>query len=82
GMIPLGMVIVVLQGVATGLGWRIDPAAPWTANLLAGGLMLGINMLVTLGVVWLMSRSREPITGRQDNLPDVVVPPAEARLAR
>ncbi|MBW7904046.1 MAG: NADH-quinone oxidoreductase subunit NuoH [Phycisphaerae bacterium] len=82
GMIPLGMVIVVVQGIATGLGWRIDPAAPWTANLLAGGLMLGINILITLGVLWLMSRSRAPVTGRQDNLPDVIVPPAEARLAR
>ncbi len=82
GMIPLGMVVLVVQGLATAFGWRIDPRAGWGANLLAALVMLGLNLAILAAVLVLLARSRSPVTGRQENLPPVEVVPAGGAVLR
>lgn len=81
-MIPLGMALVVVQAVATALGWRIHPHAPWAANLTNAALMFALNVLVGAAAVWIAARRAAPVTGRQENLPRVAVVPSEKRAAR
>jgi NADH-quinone oxidoreductase subunit H len=61
GMIPLGMAVVAGTGVLVAFGWqRSVPAS------------LALNVIILAGALWL-STSRKPVTGRQENMPDVEV---------
>jgi len=63
-MIPLGMALVVAAAVVTACGWQRNLAA----NLVA-------NALVLIGLLLTAAWSREPITGRQPDLPEIRVKP-------
>jgi hypothetical protein len=74
-LIPIGMGLVVVQGVLVALGVRIDPAASFGGKIgvvvihwIANAVVLGLSL-------WFAARSREPVTGRQDNLPEIDVRP-------
>lgn len=64
GLIPLGIVMVIVTGVLVYFGLE--------RNLLASLLA---NAVVLAGVLWMMARSRQPVTGRQDDLPAIRVEP-------
>jgi NADH-quinone oxidoreductase subunit H len=64
GMIPMGMGLVVATGVLTALGWQ-DKFLP---SIVSDAIVLAITL-------WLASRSKAPVTGRQDNLPEIEVRP-------
>jgi NADH-quinone oxidoreductase subunit H len=77
-MIPLGMGLVVVQGVLSAFGVQVRPdtgffskvvvvAVYWIAN----GAVLGVTL-------WIAARSTEPVTGRQENLPEIEVRPQAA----
>lgn len=75
GLIPIGMGLVVVEGVLVAFGCRIDPAAGFGSKLgvvvihwVANGVVLGVSL-------WCAARSRVPVTGRQDNLPEIEVRP-------
>lgn len=75
GLIPLGLGLVVVQGVLAALNWHIDPNASVGRNI---GVMViyWIANAVVLGVtLWVAGRSKQPVTGRQDNLPHIDVRP-------
>lgn len=81
GLIPIGMGLVVAQGVLGGLGIYVDPAAGLGRNL---GVMLiyWIANAVVLGIVLgVAGRSRRPVTGRQEDLPPIEVRPAGPLVA-
>jgi NADH-quinone oxidoreductase subunit H len=63
-MIPLGMGLIVAAGVLVVLGWQRNIVASLAANAVA--------LAITL---WIASRSRQPVTGRQENLPEIEVYP-------
>ena len=64
-MVPIGMALVVATGVLVALGWERELWASLPMNL------------VILGIVLLMaSRSKQKVTGRQANLPEIEVRPA------
>ena len=74
-LIPMGMGLVVVQGVLVAFGVRIDPAASVGSKIgvvviywIANAVVLGLSL-------WFAARSREPVTGRQDNLPEIEVRP-------
>jgi NADH-quinone oxidoreductase subunit H len=78
GMIPIGMVVVVVEALLIAVGLRVDPS---------GGAFSGRNLVVLLAhwiingaiiavVLWRAARSGTPITGRQDNMPPVELKPA------
>jgi len=76
GLVPAGMVMVVVAAALAALGVRIDPRQGFLGNLdvvlihwLANGVVLGATL-------WFSGRSREPVTGRQVDLPEVRVWPA------
>lgn len=64
GMIPMGMGLVVATGVLAAFGWQ-DKFLP---SIIADAVVLGITL-------WFAARSKAPVTGRQDNLPDIEVRP-------
>jgi NADH-quinone oxidoreductase subunit H len=70
-MIPIGMGLVTAQAILIALNCRIDPNAGVARNLgvvviywIANALVLGIAL-------WAAARSRQPVTGRQENLPEI-----------
>lgn len=65
GLIPMGLGLVVATGVLVALGWQRNVPA----NLIANAIVLGISL-------WYASRSPSPVTGRQDNLPEIEVRPS------
>jgi hypothetical protein len=72
-MIPIGMGLVTAQAILIALNCRIDPNAGVARNLgvvviywIANALVLGIAL-------WAAGRSRQPVTGRQENLPEIDV---------
>jgi NADH-quinone oxidoreductase subunit H len=76
GLIPLGLGLVVAQGILSAVGLQIDPDASIGRNL---GIMLiyWVANAIVLGIaLWYAGRSKEPVTGRQDNLPEIEVRPA------
>ena len=78
GMIPIGMGLVVVQTLLTAFGVTIKPDASLGGKIgviavywIANGVLLGITL-------WIASRSRTPVTGRQENLPEIEVRPSAA----
>jgi NADH-quinone oxidoreductase subunit H len=68
GMIPMGLGLVVLQGVLVALGVRIDPAAG-VGSKIGVVVIYWIGNAVVLGLsLWFAARNPQPVTGRQDNL--------------
>ena len=67
-MIPMGLGLVVVQGVLVAFGVRIDPASSVGSKI--GVVMIHwIGNAVVLGLsLWFAARSPQPVTGRQDNL--------------
>jgi NADH-quinone oxidoreductase subunit H len=61
-LVPVGMALVIVTGVLVALGWQRNFFASIGANV----------VLLAIGL-WLASRSRQPITGRQISLPDIEV---------
>jgi NADH-quinone oxidoreductase subunit H len=80
GMIPIGMLIVVAEGLMVGLGLRLDPTrgAFGGPNLVVLLAHLLLNGAIIAGVLLYLARVRPPVTGRQANLPAVEIIPAEA----
>lgn len=64
GMIPVGIIVVVLTAVLVALGLERNV---WAS--------LGANLLLLVGILVAMARSKAPITGRQDDLPYIQVRP-------
>ncbi len=65
-MVPIGIALIVGQAVLVTYGWQRS----FLANLT-------LNTVLVLLALALASRSRAPVTGRQDNLPDVDVRPGQ-----
>lgn len=72
-LVPLGITIVFVTGAMVAFGWRIDPAAGLLGNLGPAAISLVLNIVVLAAAIWLAGIVREPVTGRQENLPDVEV---------
>ena len=62
GMVPVGIALVAAIAVLVALDLH--------HNWLAG---LGVNVLSLIVVLWRAARTRQPVTGRQNDLPDVEV---------
>ena len=75
GMIPIGLMLVVAQGVLTAFGWVVDPAAKLGHNLGVMFVYWGVNLAILVVALVVAGTSREPITGRQSNLPNIEVCP-------
>jgi NADH-quinone oxidoreductase subunit H len=75
GLIPIGLVLVVAQGVLTVFGCSVDPSAGLWRNLGVMVIYWVVNGIVLAIALWVASRSKQPVTGRQDNLPDIEVRP-------
>ncbi len=75
GLIPIAMGLVVVQGVLVGFGCRIDPAASVGSKLGVVAIYWCANAVVLGLALWFTARSRQPVTGRQDNLPQIEVRP-------
>ncbi len=65
-LVPIGMALVIVTGVLVALGWQ--------RNFFAS---IGVNVVLLAVGLWLASRSRQPITGRQISLPDIEVRPVQ-----
>lgn len=61
-MVPVGIALVAAIAVLV--------ACDLHHNWLTG---LGVNILILIVVLWRAARTRQPVTGRQDDLPDVEV---------
>lgn len=75
-LVPVGLALVVAQAALSALGMTIDPQAGLVRNL---GVMLVywvVNGLILAGALWLAARTRRPVTGRQEHLPEIDVRPA------
>ena len=59
-LVPLGLLLMAAVAVLTLFGGQ----RVWWAGL-------GVNVLVLLGVLWWAARSKQPMTGRQEDLPPV-----------
>lgn len=64
GMIPIGMVVLAGEAILAAFGWQ----RALLANLALNAAVLGVLLFV-------MGRSQQPVTGRQEDLPDVRVYP-------
>jgi len=64
GMIPLGMGLVVAAGVLVVFDWQRSVVA----SLIANAIVLAFALVMA-------ARGRQPVTGRQENLPDIEVRP-------
>jgi uncharacterized membrane protein YgaE (UPF0421/DUF939 family) len=63
-LVPVGIALVAAIAVLVALNLH--------HNWLMG---LGVNVLILIVVLWRVARTRQPVTGRQDDLPDVEVRP-------
>jgi NADH-quinone oxidoreductase subunit H len=75
-MIPLGLGLVVVQGVLVAFGCRIDPSAGAWRNIGVMVIYWVANAVVLALTLWATGRSKQPVTGRQDNLPEIEVRPS------
>ncbi len=75
-MVPLGLALVVGQAVLSAFGATIDPQAGLPRNLGVMMLYWLMNGLVLAGALWVGARQRQPVTGRQEGLPEVRVRPS------
>ena len=75
-MIPLGLGLVVVQGVLVAFGCRIDPSAGAWRNIGVMVIHWVANAVVLALTLWATGRSKQPVTGRQDNLPEIEVRPS------
>ena len=79
GLVPIGMAMVLAQIFLTALGIKIDPARGLVGNLGSAAITLAVNLAIIILAVWFSGVARAPITGRQQNLPEIrVVPPSQA----
>ncbi len=65
GLVPVGVALVGGLAVLTALGLH----RTWWA-------CLSVNLVALVGMLWTAARSQRPVTGRQDDLPEVEVRPA------
>ncbi len=65
-MVPIGMALVIVTGVLVAFGWQ--------RNFFVS---IGMNIVLLVVGLWIASRSRQPITGRQISLPDIEVRPVQ-----
>lgn len=77
-LIPLGLGLVVAAGLLAALGWRIEPGTSVGRRLLVVAVHLAANAIVLAGALWIAGRSRQPVTGRQEHLPEIEVRPTAA----
>jgi NADH-quinone oxidoreductase subunit H len=75
GLIPMGMGLVVVQGALVAFGCRIDPAASVGSKIGVIAIHWIANAVVLGASWWFAARSTQPVTGRQDNLPEIEVRP-------
>lgn len=73
GLVPLGMVMVFVTIMITAAGFHLHADKGFFGNLDYLGAMLGANIVVIAITLWFASRSSAPITGRQENLPEIQV---------
>jgi len=78
GLVPMGLAVVVVQALLIAFGLQIDPAKGLAGNFVVVAVSLVANGLVLLIALAIASQSRAPISGRQENLPGIVVKPARA----
>ncbi|MFQ5806752.1 MAG: NADH-quinone oxidoreductase subunit H [Phycisphaerae bacterium] len=74
-MIPLAMGLLVAQGVLVAFGCRVDPNAGFWNKLGVVLIYWIANAAVLALALWVAGRSKQPVTGRQDNLPEIEVRP-------
>jgi NADH-quinone oxidoreductase subunit H len=72
-MIPLGLGLVVVQGVLVAFDCRIDPSAGVWRNIGVMVIYWVANAVVLALTLWAGGRSKQPVTGRQNNLPEIEV---------
>lgn len=75
GLVPLGMIMVLVTILMTAAGFRLQPEKGFAGNLVYLVVMFGVNAAVIGFTLWFNARTQSPITGRQGNLPDVRVAP-------
>ncbi len=75
GLVPLGMLAVLATLLLTAFGIRIDPAKNFIGNALPGVILLGVNIGMLVVAVLFSGAAKAPITGRQENLPEIRVMP-------
>jgi NADH-quinone oxidoreductase subunit H len=64
-LVPVGIALVAGTATLTVLGLQRS----WWA-------CLGLNLVALFGMLWAAARTRRPVTGRQEDLPDIHVEPA------
>ncbi len=65
-LVPAGAALVVATAVLVALGWQ----RKFVPSVLVNGIILAATL-------WIASRARQPVTGRQDDLPEAGVTSAE-----
>ena len=65
----------LMKALLIACGWRIDPKAGLAGNIGPAAISLAMNVLIFSGAMWFSKRARAPITGRQENLPEIEVKP-------
>ncbi len=76
GMIPIAMALVVIEGVLVAVGIKVDPTAGFVGNFGVLAVHLLVNAVLLGFILWQLSRTKAPVTGRQDNLPEIEVVPS------
>lgn len=76
GLVPLGLASLLGTAVLIAFGWRIDPGAGLAGNIGPAAISFAMNAAIFGAAIWIAKRSNAPVTGRQDNLPEVEVKPA------
>jgi NADH-quinone oxidoreductase subunit H len=74
-MVPLAMGLIGVAGVLAAFGPRLEPGASVGHKLEIIGVYLVANVVVLAIALWAAARSKQPVTGRQDNLPEIEVRP-------
>jgi NADH-quinone oxidoreductase subunit H len=77
-MVPLGLGLVTMTGVLAALGLQIEPDASAGRKALVIVVHLAANAVVLAVTLWLAGRVKHPVTGRQENLPEIEVRPEPA----
>ncbi len=76
GLVPMGIATLIGTAVLVACGWRIDARAGLLGNIAPAAIALALNVGIFAGSIWFARASRAPVTGRQENLPEVQVRPA------